>query len=113
MNLVCEEPGRGAAVLIRAIAPEIGLAAMRARRGVLDDRLLAAGPGRLCAALGVDAALDGASAVGPGSRVAVHARTAPVEVAAGPRIGISKAVERPWRFCLAGSPYLSRPLPRA
>lgn len=113
VNLVCEEAGRGAAVLIRAIAPEIGLEAIRERRGALDDRLLCAGPGRLCAALGIDGSLDGASAVDDSGRVALHGRTGPVELLSGPRVGISKAVERPWRFGLAGSPHLSRPFPRA
>ena len=113
VNLVCEETGRGAAVLIRAIAPEIGLAAIRERRGMLDDRLLCAGPGRLCAALGIDASLDAASAVDPGARVAIHARSGAVDVLVGPRVGISKATERPWRFGLAGSRHLSRPFPRS
>jgi DNA-3-methyladenine glycosylase len=112
MNLVCEPEGRGAAVLIRALAPAFGLEAMRARRGHLPDRLLCAGPGRLCQALGVDRALDGARAVGPEAAVAVHARTEAVEVAAGPRIGISQATGRPWRFAVPGSPYLSRPVRR-
>lgn len=112
VNLVCEESGRGAAVLIRALAPELGLAAIRERRGMLDDRLLCAGPGRVCAALAIDASLDGASAVDPGGRVAIHARTRPVELVSGPRVGISKAVDRPWRFGLAGSRHLSRPFPR-
>jgi DNA-3-methyladenine glycosylase len=88
------------------------VAAWRARREGRPDRLLCAGPGRLCAALGVDRALDGASAVAPGGQVAVHARTGPVELVTGPRVGITKAAARPWRFGLAGSPYLSRPFPR-
>jgi DNA-3-methyladenine glycosylase len=113
LNLVCEPAGRGAAVLVRALAPTHGLPAMRARRGGLPDRLLCAGPGRLCAALGVDGRLDGAAAVGPGAAVRLGARTGPVELAIGSRVGISKAAERPWRFGLAGSPYLSRPFPRA
>jgi DNA-3-methyladenine glycosylase len=86
---------------------------MRARRGGLADRLLCAGPGRLCAALGVDGRLDGATAVGPGAAAWLGARTGPVEIATGPRIGITKAADRPWRFGLAGSPYLSRAFPRA
>lgn len=111
-NLVCEPEGSGAAVLLRAIAPERGLEAMRARRGALPDRLLCAGPGRLAQALGIDRDLDGAPAVGDETRVAVHARTGPVELVTGPRIGISVATERPWRFGLAGSAHLSRPFPR-
>ena len=112
-NLVCEAEGSGAAVLLRAVAPEHGLDAMRARRGALPDRLLCAGPGRLAQALGIDRELDGAPAAGPGARLVVHGRTGPVELVAGPRIGISVATERPWRFGLAGSPHLSRPFPRA
>jgi len=111
-NLVCEPEGRGAAVLLRALAPTHGLDVMAARRGGLADRLLCAGPGRLCAALGIDGALDGAPAAGPAAAVRVGARTGPAEVVSGSRIGITKAAERPWRFGLAGSPYLSRPFPR-
>jgi DNA-3-methyladenine glycosylase len=112
VNLVCEPEGRGAAVLLRALEPTHGLDAMRARRGGLADRLLCAGPGRLCAALAIDGRLDGALAAGPGAAVRVGARTGPAEVASGPRVGLTKAAERLWRFGLAGSPYLSRPLPR-
>ncbi|MGE3140254.1 MAG: DNA-3-methyladenine glycosylase [Thermoleophilia bacterium] len=112
-NLVCEPEGSGAAVLVRAVAPEHGMERMRERRGAVADRLLCAGPGRLTEALGIDGAMDGAPATGPGAVAEVRARTGPAEVVAGPRVGISKAVERPWRFCLAGSPHLSRPLPRA
>jgi DNA-3-methyladenine glycosylase len=111
MNLVCEEAGRGAAVLVRALAPRWGLETMRARRGGCPDQLLCAGPGRLCQALGVDGGLNAAPI--DGVRVALHARTEPVEVQEGPRIGISKAADLPWRFGLRGSPYLSRPFPRA
>lgn len=112
-NLVCEPEGRGAAVLLRAIAPSHGLERMRERRPGVPDRLLCAGPGRLTAALGIDSALDGATATGDGARVAVHARPGPVALARGPRVGISRAASRPWRFGLAGSPHLSRPFPGA
>lgn len=112
-NLVCEAEGAGAAVLLRAIHPTHGLDAMRARRGAMPDRLLCAGPGRLCAALGVDAALEAVSATDPGGRVVLHEREGAVDVLVGPRIGISVAVERPWRFGLAGSPFLSRRFPGA
>ena len=112
VNLVCEPEGRGAAVLLRALRPTHGLDVMAARRGGLADRLLCAGPGRLCAALGIDGGLDGAPAAGPGAAVRVGARAGPAEVVSGPRIGITKAADRPWRFGLAGSPYLSRPFPR-
>ena len=102
VNLVSEPEGRGAAVLLRALKPTHALA----------DRLLCAGPGRLCAALAIDGGLDGAPAAGPGAAVRVGARTGPAEVVSGPRIGITKAADRPWRFGLGGSPYLSRPFPR-
>jgi DNA-3-methyladenine glycosylase len=117
MNLVCEPEGRGAAVLVRALAPIMGIERMRERRGGVPDRLLCAGPGRLAQALGVDAALNGtpvAEDLGgarPG-RLGLLARTAPAPVIACPRIGISRAAELPWRFVLAGSPHLSRPVPR-
>ena len=112
MNLVCEPEGSGAAALLRALAPTHGLEAMRARRGGIADRLLCAGPGRLCQALGVDARMNGAAAAGPDAAVRLVPRTGPVELVAGPRVGISKAAARPWRFGLAGSPYLSRSFPR-
>jgi DNA-3-methyladenine glycosylase len=111
-NIVCEPEGRGAAVLLRALSPTHGLEAMRARRGAVPDRLLCAGPGRLCAALGIDGGLDGAPAAGPGAAVRLGARTEPVELVSGPRVGITKAAGRPWRFGMAGSGHLSRPFPR-
>jgi DNA-3-methyladenine glycosylase len=112
-NLVCEPEGRGAAVLLRALVPTHGLPAMRARRPGRPDRLLCAGPGRLCAALGVDGSLDGISAVAEDGRLALHAPEGPVDVVSGPRVGISRAAERPWRFGMRGSPFLSRPFPAA
>lgn len=112
VNLVCEQEGRGAAVLLRALAPTHGLATMRDRRGAMPDRLLCAGPGRLCAALGIDGSLDGAPAVAADGPVALHARVAPVRPLTGTRIGISRAAERPWRFGMPGSAFLSRPFAR-
>lgn len=112
-NLVCEPEGRGAAVLLRALAPTHGVSAMRARRADRSDRLLCAGPGRLCQALGVDGTLDGASAVAGEGRVALYAPAAPVDVVSGQRIGLTRAVDRVWRFGLRGSPFLSRPFPAA
>ncbi len=103
LNAVCRP---GSAVLIRALAPERGVATMRARRGGIADRLLCAGPGRLCAALGIDGSHDGMSLSSPPYRV--EARSGDPEVVIGPRIGISRGVETPWRFGLAGSPHLSR-----
>jgi DNA-3-methyladenine glycosylase len=81
---------------------------MQARRGRAGPRQLCAGPGRLAQALGVDGALDGGSFLHPPFLLR-PAEQAPDAIAIGPRIGISKAVERPWRFGLAGSPFLSKP----
>jgi DNA-3-methyladenine glycosylase len=111
LNLVCEPEGRGAAVLLRALAPLSGLESMRARRGGVGDRLLCSGPGRLTQALGVDGRHDGTPL--DGRPLAVLARTGSVEVVSGPRIGITRALDQPWRFGLAGSPHLSRPFPVA
>ena len=110
LNLVCREAGHGAGVLIRALEPTAGIETMRERRHLHDERLLCAGPGRLCQALGVDHSLDGARldrqpfhlVAGPGPTVAV---------VAGMRIGISKSRDLPWRFVLAGSRFLSKPMP--
>ncbi len=108
LNLVCgNEPG--AAVLIRALQPLSGLPAMRARRGGMAERLLCAGPGRLCQALGVTAALDGQPLHQPPFRLLDRAEAC--AVVAGPRIGITQARDAPWRFGLRGSRYLSRPFP--
>jgi DNA-3-methyladenine glycosylase len=107
LNFVCEAEGSGSAVLIRALAPTVGLPAMRRRRGVKDERLLCSGPGRLCQALGITGAHNGlALDAGP---FELYARTAEVEIAVGPRIGISRAVEHPWRYGLSRSPFLSKP----
>ena len=111
VNLVCGDDGQGAAVLLRALEPSAGLDEMRARRGDVAYRHLAAGPGRLTQALGIDGRLDGAVAVGPQAVLDLRAGAAPARVLVGPRIGISVATEMPWRFGLAGSPHLSRPFP--
>lgn len=108
LNFVCREAGHGAGVLIRALAPEHGVARMMERRGTEDLRKLCSGPGKLAQALGVTRALNGAALAGP--PFILSAPGEDVDVAAGPRIGISKARDMPWRFGLAGSPYLSRPL---
>ncbi|SEP36472.1 DNA-3-methyladenine glycosylase [Pseudomonas sp. Snoq117.2] len=110
-NLVCRETGHGAGVLIRALEPLWGLEVMRERRGGLADRLLCAGPGRLCQALGIDGSHDGLSLAEP--PFLLEPATAAVAVIAGPRIGISRAREVPWRFGLAGSRYLSRGFAKA
>jgi len=107
LNIVCGAVG--SAVLIRALEPSVGIEAMRARRGLNDLRLLCSGPGRLCQALGITGALNGAALDRP--PFTLLDRSAPVEVASGPRIGITKGVDTAWRFALAGSPFLSRRLP--
>jgi DNA-3-methyladenine glycosylase len=111
LNLVCEDVGVASAVLVRALEPTAGVETMRARR-VLDDlRLLCAGPGRLCQALGVTREHDGLPLDRPPFELG--ARRGPVDVVRAPRIGITKAAERPWRYLLAGSRFVSRPAPRA
>jgi len=107
VNFVCEAEDSASAVLIRALMPTKGLAAMRRRRGVRDERQLCAGPGRLCEALAITNAHNGAAL--DKAPFSLFARTAPLEIVAGPRIGISKAVELPWRYGWAGSRFLSRP----
>jgi DNA-3-methyladenine glycosylase len=113
LNAVCEPEGEGAAVLIRALEPLDGIAAMRARRGAhlrLED--LCSGPGKLTQALGIGLDSNGTSLLdGPVAFEApVGARPA-VEVTVGPRVGITKAAELPWRFCALGSRHVSRPWP--
>jgi DNA-3-methyladenine glycosylase len=108
LNLVCEGEGVASAVLMRALEPTQGLDAMSARRGTGDPRLLCSGPGRLCQALGVSREHDGLAL----DRLPfeLRERDGPVEVVAGPRIGISRAAELAWRYAEAGSRFLSRPL---
>ncbi len=110
MNLVCGADGDGAAVLIRAIEPLHGLEIMAERRGLMDRHQLCSGPGKLCQALAVTREHDGMS-VEKAPFDLKRGRAA--GIVAGPRIGITKAVEKPWRFGEAGSRYVSRPFPRA
>jgi DNA-3-methyladenine glycosylase len=106
LNVVCgREPG--SAVLLRALEPVAGAAKMEARRGGVGSRLLCSGPGRLCQALGVTGALNGSRLDGPPFLVVARAERA--EIVVGTRIGVSRAAERPWRFGLAGSRFLSKP----
>ncbi len=107
-NCVCEAEGVGAAVLIRALEPVAGVELMRERRAVARDRDLCSGPGKLTQALGITLA-DNDSPLGTGA-IAVEAGSPPPQLIAGPRIGITKAAELPWRFC-APSPFVSRPWP--
>ena len=106
LNVVCGDEDVASAVLIRALAPIRGIEEMQARRGVAEPRLLASGPGRLCQALGITKEHDGLPLDRPPFEL-VPRRENP-EIVVGPRIGITKAVELPWRYGLAGSPFLSR-----
>jgi DNA-3-methyladenine glycosylase len=108
LNFVCEAEGSASAVLIRALAPTHGLATMRRRRGVAHEQLLCSGPGRLCEALGITGAQYGLALDQP--PFAIFPRTQDVDVAVGPRIGLTKAVDQPWRYGLRGSRFLSKPL---
>ncbi|MFC5608472.1 DNA-3-methyladenine glycosylase [Variovorax soli] len=110
MNFVCREEGHGAGVLIRAIEPTEGLARMRERRGLEDERLLCSGPGRVGQALGIDGSFSGHRLDRPPFRL-LAAPPDGVELLVGPRIGISKAMDVPWRFGLKGSRFLSKPFP--
>jgi DNA-3-methyladenine glycosylase len=110
-NVVCGADGVGTAVLLRALEPTRGLDAMRMRRGLEDTRLLAAGPGRLTQALGLTGENDGDDLLASPYEL-VPSRD-PGGVVASSRVGITRAVERPWRYSLAGSRFVSRPRPRA
>jgi DNA-3-methyladenine glycosylase len=110
LNLVCEEEGTAAAVLIRALEPTHGIERMQERRRTGDTRLLAAGPGRLCEALGVTREHDGLPLDRPPFEL--RPRSGEPVVVAAPRIGITRAAEVPWRYVLAGSRFLSRAVPR-
>jgi len=106
LNFVCGPGELAAAILIRALEPATGIDVMRARRGVDDVRLLCAGPGRVCQALGVSKAHDGLPLDEP--PFALQLASERHDVVAGPRIGLSKAVDLPWRYGLAGSRFVSR-----
>lgn len=107
LNIVCRP---GSAVLIRAIEPTEGIEIMVGRRGMTDPRLLCAGPGRLCQALAVDQTLDAMPLDRPPFALLPAGPAEPI--VAGPRIGISVGTDTPWRFCRAGSRFLSRPAAR-
>jgi DNA-3-methyladenine glycosylase len=109
VNFVCEKKGSAAAVLIRALEPTHGLAAMRRRRGLDEDRALCSGPGKLTEALGITHDQNGLALDTP--PFALHARKGKVDVVSGIRIGLTKAVDLPWRYGLKGSKFLSKPFP--
>ena len=109
MNFVCEKDGSASAVLIRALEPTHRLAAMRRRRGLDDDRALCSGPGKLTEALGITHAHNGLALDAP--PFALYGRKGKVDVVSGIRIGLTKAVELPWRYGLKGSRFLSKPFP--
>ena len=107
VNFVCEKPGSASAVLIRALQPTHRIAAMRRRRRLHDERSLCSGPGKLTEALGITQAYNGLPLdVAP---IALYARANKPEIVAGVRIGITKAIELPWRYGLKGSNFLSKP----
>jgi DNA-3-methyladenine glycosylase len=106
VNFVCEEVGSASAVLIRALEPTHGIDVMRERRGLDDPRALCSGPGKLCQALGITREHDGLPLDRPPFELTAAGEA--VEVARGPRVGITRATEHPWRYVIPGSPFLSR-----
>jgi len=105
-NLVCAREGEAAAVLIRALEPVAGLDVMRVRRGGVPDSRLCSGPGNLCQALGITRGLNALPM--RDSVVVVQRGAAPQQIAATPRIGITRAADWPLRYVVAGSPWVSR-----
>lgn len=110
LNAVAEPEGEAAAVLIRALEPTIGLDAMRERRGPRPDRELCSGPGKLTEALGIDLSENGADLARDPFLLLPPDEDSESEIVTGPRIGITKATERPWRFCAADNPHISKPI---
>jgi DNA-3-methyladenine glycosylase len=107
VNLVCGAAGEPEAVLLRALEPTHGVEVMRARRGVQSVRALCSGPGKLCQALGITREHDGLAL--DRAPFELRKRAEAPQIVTGPRIGITQATELSWRYCLAGSAYLSRP----
>jgi DNA-3-methyladenine glycosylase len=107
VNFVCEKEGSASAVLIRALEPTHGIPAMRRRRGLHDERSLCSGPGKLCEALAITIAHNALPLDAP--PIALHARIGKPEIVSGVRIGLTKAVDLPWRYGLKGSKFLSKP----
>lgn len=109
-NVVTERDGVAAAVLIRALVPERGREEMVSRRGARPSGQLCSGPGRLCEALGIELEQTRSPVLEAPFAIAGRDPAAPEpQIIAGPRIGVAKAAELPWRYCMAGSPFLSRP----
>src|SRR5947207_14229821 len=109
VNFVCEERGSASAVLIRALEPTHGIAAMRRRRGLHEERSLCSGPGKLTDALGITDKHNGLPLDAP--PIELHARPQTRDTVRGLRIGITKAVELTWRYGLTGSKFVSKPFP--
>jgi DNA-3-methyladenine glycosylase len=107
VNFVCEKEGSASAVLIRALQPTHGLPAMRRRRRLHDERSLCSGPGKLTEALAITREYNGLALDAP--PIALYARSGKPDVVAGIRIGLTKAVDLPWRYGLSGSKFLSKP----
>jgi DNA-3-methyladenine glycosylase len=107
VNFVCEKAGSASAVLIRALEPTHGIPAMRRRRGLHDERSLCSGPGKLTEALAITHAHNGLALDKP--PMALYAPTAKPDVVTGLRIGLTKAVDLPWRYGLKGSKFVSKP----
>ncbi len=112
LNAVCEPDGVGAAVLIRALEPLSGVESMRARRGLVRLEDLCSGPGKLTQALDIGLELNGEDLATRAVRLHRPVSDQPLELVAAPRVGITKATDLPWRFCVAGSRFVSRPRPR-
>jgi DNA-3-methyladenine glycosylase len=113
LNAVCEPEGEAAAVLIRALEPTAGLASMRERRGERPAEDLCSGPGKLTEALGIGLGENEADLTRDPFRLLAPSGDRRPQVLAGPRVGITKAVDRPWRYSAAGSRFVSRPWPAA
>ncbi len=111
LNAVAEPEGEAAAVLIRALEPTAGLDEMQARRGKRPDVELCSGPGKLTEALGIGLDANGTDLSADPFLLLPHEDGWQGEIVTSPRVGITKAVERPWRFSLAGSEFVSRPRP--
>jgi DNA-3-methyladenine glycosylase len=107
VNFVCEKAGSASAALIRALEPTHGIPAMRRRRGLHDERSLCSGPGKLTEALGITHALNGLALDTP--PIALYASATKPDIVAGVRIGLTKAVDLPWRYGLRDSKFLSKP----